>query len=76
MATDCLIIGYNHGCLEDEIRSFRGMGVDHPYRDLSLNIMEYEGLPYRAMDIFDRFHYEGRAPTNGDRKWHNGTFSG
>lgn len=72
MVTDCLIIGYNDGCLEDEIRSLRAMGVDHPnYRDLSLNIIEYEGRPYRAMDIFNRFYYEGRAPTKGDRRWHN-----
>ena len=30
MVTDCLIIGYNDGCLEDEIRSLRGTGMDHP----------------------------------------------
>ena len=72
MVTDCLIIGYNDGCLEDEIRSLRAMGVDHPnYRDLSLNIIEYEGQPYRAMDIFNRFYYEGRAQTKDDRRWHN-----
>ncbi|HXQ69073.1 MAG TPA: PhpK family radical SAM P-methyltransferase [Pyrinomonadaceae bacterium] len=72
MATDCLIVGYNDGCLEDEIRSLRAMGVDHPnYRDLSLNLIEYEGRPYRAMDIFNRFYYEGRAPTNSDKTWHN-----
>ena len=72
MVTDCLIIGYNDGCLEDEIRSLRAMGVDHPnYRDLSLNIIEYEGRPYRAMDIFNRFYYEGRTPTGNDRRWHN-----
>jgi len=72
MAIDCLIIGYNDGSLEDEIRSLRAMGVDHPnYRDLSLNIIEYEGRPYRAMDIFNRFYYEGRASTGNDKRWHN-----
>lgn len=40
MATDCLPIGLQDGCLEDEIRSLRGMGVDHPNREDSLNIID------------------------------------
>ena len=72
MPTDCLIIGYNDGSLEDEISSLRSMGEDHPnYRDLSLNVIEYEGKTYRAMDIFDRFYYEGREVAGDRRKWHN-----
>ncbi|HKC65460.1 MAG TPA: hypothetical protein VKB86_17595, partial [Pyrinomonadaceae bacterium] len=72
MPNDCLIIGYNDGCLEDEIHSLRSMGADHPnYRDLRLNVIEYEGKPYRAMDIFDHFYHEGRPAASGNEKWHN-----
>src|SRR5262245_2077933 len=47
----------------------RSMGLDHPdYRDLRLNFIEYQGKPYRAMDILDHFHHEGRAKS---RKFHN-----
>jgi anaerobic magnesium-protoporphyrin IX monomethyl ester cyclase len=70
--TDCLIIGYNDGCLENEIRSLRAMGAGHPnYRDLRLNVIEYEGRHYRAMDIFDRFYHEGRPAAGRNGKWHN-----
>jgi anaerobic magnesium-protoporphyrin IX monomethyl ester cyclase len=72
MSTDCLIIGYNDGQLEDEVRMQRSMGVNHPdFRDLSLNIIEYEGKPHRAMDIFDHFYHEGRDAIGPLRKWHN-----
>jgi hypothetical protein len=47
MVTDCLIIGYNDGCLEDEIRSLRAMGVDHPnYRDYETSRMILLSGPY------------------------------
>jgi radical SAM PhpK family P-methyltransferase len=69
--TDCLIIGYNDGQFDHEVEMMRSMGLDHPdYRDLSLNFIEYQGKPYRAMDILDHFHYEGRPP-GGLRKFHN-----
>jgi anaerobic magnesium-protoporphyrin IX monomethyl ester cyclase len=70
--TDCLIIGYNDGRFDHEVGMMRSMGADHPdYRDLSLNFIEYEGRPYRAMDILDRFHYEGRPDPGKQRKFHN-----
>lgn len=76
MAIDTLIIGYNDGCLEDEVKTLRAMGASHPnYRDLSLNMFEYQGRPYRAMDIFNRFYYEGRDPGKGaygpNRTWNH-----
>lgn len=72
MVTDCLIIGYNDGQFEREVQMMRSMGTDHPdYRDLSLNFIEYQGRPYRAMDILDHFHSEGRPATLRPRKFHN-----
>ncbi|HEV2964527.1 MAG TPA: PhpK family radical SAM P-methyltransferase [Candidatus Angelobacter sp.] len=76
MAIDTLIIGYNDGCLEDEVKTLRAMGPSHPnYRDLSLNMFEYQGRSYRAMDIFNRFYHEGRAPGKGaygpNRTWNH-----
>ncbi|HWM92613.1 MAG TPA: PhpK family radical SAM P-methyltransferase [Thermoanaerobaculia bacterium] len=72
MVTDCLIIGYNDGQFEREVQMMRSMGTDHPdYRDLNLNFIEYQGKPYRAMDILDHFHYEGRPDAERWRKFHN-----
>jgi anaerobic magnesium-protoporphyrin IX monomethyl ester cyclase len=72
MVTDCLIIGYNDGEFAHEVEMMRSMGADHPdYRDLSLNFIQYQGRPYRAMDILDHFHYEGRTPADRRRKFHN-----
>jgi radical SAM PhpK family P-methyltransferase len=72
MVTDCLIIGYNDGEFEHEVQMMRSMGADHPdYRDLNLNFIEYQGRPYRAMDILDHFHYEGRQDPGPRRKFHN-----
>jgi radical SAM PhpK family P-methyltransferase len=69
---DCLIIGYNDGRFEREVQMMRSMGLDHPdYRDLRLNFIEHEGRPYRAMDILDHFHYEGRPDPGPRRKFHN-----
>lgn len=72
MVTDCLIIGYNDGQFEREVQMMHSMGTDHPdYRDLNLNFIEYQGRPYRAMDILDHFYYEGRSDTKRRRKFHN-----
>ena len=71
MVTDCLIVGYNDGDFERDVQMLRSMGTDHPdYRDLNLNFIEYQGRPYRAMDILDHFYYEGR-PDHKRRKFHN-----
>lgn len=76
MPIDCLIVGYNDGQLESEVNTLRAMGISHPnYRDLNLNMIQYEGKPYRAMDIFNRFYNEGRPPAlqtaGADRVWHH-----
>lgn len=71
MSVDCLIIGYNDENFQEQVTMLRAMGTSHPnFRDLNLNFIEYEGRAYRAMDIFDRFHHEGR-PAAGQRRFHN-----
>jgi radical SAM PhpK family P-methyltransferase len=75
MPIDCLIIGYNDSDLPHEVSTLQAMGKEHPnYRDLNLNIIQHQGIPYRAMDIFDHFHSEGRPRTKKatgvDRVWH------
>ena len=75
MSIDCLIIGYNDGDLAHEVETLRAMGADHPnHRDLNLNVIQFQGKPYRAMDIFDHFHNEGRprmrSAIGPGRVWH------
>lgn len=68
--TDCLIIGHNDGSFDDLVETLRSMGVDHPdFRDLNINYIEYENKPYRALDILDRFYYEGSSENY--RRFHN-----
>lgn len=63
---DCLIVGYNDGNIEEDVTTLRAMGTSHPnYRDMNLNMIEYQGKLYRAMDIFNRFYHEGREPGKG-----------
>src|SRR6266702_4753859 len=65
--TDCLIVGYNDGCFERDVELQRSMGAAHPdYRDVRLNFIRYQGKPYRAMDVLDKFFYEGRNRGHGD----------
>ncbi len=72
MLTDCLIIGYNDSEFAQEVDMMRAMGAGHPdYRDLSLNYIQYQGRPWRAMDILDHFHFEGRPGLDIRRKFHN-----
>ncbi len=72
MAIDCLIIGYNDGRFDKEVEMLRSMGNSHPnFRDINLNHITYQGKPYRAMDILDHFHYEGRNGGTSRRSFHN-----
>ncbi len=68
---DCLLIGYNDGDFNSLVQTLRLMGPDHPdFRDLNINFIEYNGKPYRAMDILDHFYYEDRN-RDGCRPFHN-----
>lgn len=67
---DCLIIGYNDQDFSEFVRILKSMGTHHPdFRDLNLNYVEYENKPYRALDIFTRFYYEGKKEKG--RPFHN-----
>lgn len=60
--TDCLIIGFNDSNFEEYVQLVRSMGVESgAYRDLNLAFIEYEGKPYRSMDILNRFHFENNG---------------
>src|SRR5262245_12325397 len=67
--TDCLIIGFNDSNFHDYVRMVRSMGADDgAYRDLRLAFIEFEGRPYRALEMLGRFH-------NGPyRQFHNTDF--
>lgn len=58
---DCLIIGYNDFVFEEYVKILKAMGTEHAdYRDLDLNFIEYNGKPYRALDILTYFYYQDK----------------
>jgi radical SAM PhpK family P-methyltransferase len=60
--TDCLIVGFNDMNFETVVNMVRSMGTNSgAYKDLNLAFIEHEGTPYRAMDILNHFHQEGRS---------------
>ncbi|HEX8162956.1 MAG TPA: PhpK family radical SAM P-methyltransferase [Pyrinomonadaceae bacterium] len=72
--TDCLIIGFNDGNLEDYVHLLKAMGTGSgAYQDLDLALVEYEGRPHRSMDILNRFYFESRGAA-GRRPFHNADF--
>ena len=70
--TDCLIIGFNDSNFEDYVRMLKAMGTNSgAFKDIDLAFIEYQGKPYRSMDILNLFH-----ETNGSRSkpFHNADF--
>lgn len=73
--TDCLIIGFNDGNLQEYVNAVRSMGHNSgAYKDLQLAIIYYQGKPYRATDILNHFHWnerglEGKPFHNADFLW-------
>jgi radical SAM PhpK family P-methyltransferase len=58
---DCLIIGFNDFNFQEHEQMVRSMGTESgAYRDLNLAFIEYEGKPYRSMDILNRFYFEDK----------------
>jgi radical SAM PhpK family P-methyltransferase len=80
--TDCLIIGFNDSNFGEYVDMVRGMGTDSGgFRDLRLAYLNYEGKPYRSLDLLTRFYYEGRPGphrtfTNTDFLWPVVTYLG
>jgi anaerobic magnesium-protoporphyrin IX monomethyl ester cyclase len=78
---DALIVGYNDPDFPSYVASMRGMGEGSgAFKDLDLAMLQYEGRPYRALDLVTRFHNEsrGRAQTfhNCDFLWPTITYLG
>lgn len=70
---DCLIIGFNDSDFGDYVQMVKSMGTDSgAYRDLNMAFIEYEGKPYRSMDILNRFYAEGK--TIPPKRFHNADF--
>jgi radical SAM PhpK family P-methyltransferase len=75
MKYDCLIIGYNDMNFSDYVKMLRSMGTGHSdYRDLNLNFIEYNGKPYRALDILTHFYFQDKKDVhkpfhNADLMW-------
>ena len=70
---DCLIIGFNDSDFGDYVQMVKSMGQDSgAYRDLNLAFIEYEGKPYRSMDILNRFYAEDKL--NPPKPFHNADF--
>ena len=70
---DCLIIGFNDTEFEDYVNMVRRMGTDSgAYRDLNLHFIEYNGKPYRSMDILNHFCCQGEKGEY--RPFHNADF--
>jgi anaerobic magnesium-protoporphyrin IX monomethyl ester cyclase len=60
--TDCLILGYYESSFVDYVQRARAKG-EHwggGYRGLNLTFVDFEGQPYRSMDLLNRFYFEGR----------------
>ncbi|UCH96108.1 MAG: radical SAM protein, partial [Candidatus Aminicenantes bacterium] len=67
---DCLIIGHNDMNFPDYVQMLKSMGTDHAnYRDLNLNFIEYQGKPFRALDILTHFYFQDKNGIN--RPFHN-----
>lgn len=53
---DCLILGHHDADFAEYVRMVRAMDQrSGAYRDLDLAFVEYEGKPYRALDLLSRF---------------------
>jgi len=80
--TDCLIIGFNDGNLDQYVSAVRSMGeATGAYKDLQLAIIYHEGKTYRATDILNHFYWQkkgfvGRPFHNADFLWPAITYLG
>lgn len=73
MKTDCLIIGFNDYPFEDYVTMVRSMGENSgAFQDLNLAFVEYEGRPYHAMGLLNRFYFENKS--GPQRRLHNADF--
>ena len=58
---DCLIIGFNDSDFSEQVQMVRSMGTESgAYRDLNLAFIEFDGKPYRSMDILNHFYFQDK----------------
>lgn len=56
---DCLVIGFNDSDFPSYVDMVKSMGTDSgAYKDLNLAYVDYQGKPYRSMDLLNLFHAE------------------
>ena len=56
---DALLIGYNDVEFSEYVESVSSMGEKSgAFKDLDLAFLQYEGKPYRALDLLTQFFYE------------------
>jgi anaerobic magnesium-protoporphyrin IX monomethyl ester cyclase len=73
MKMDCLLIGFNDWDFQAYVDMVKSMGSGSgAYKDLSLAFMQYEGKPWRSMDILNRFYFEGTGRAH--KPFHNADF--
>jgi len=70
---DCLILGFYDTDFPGYVEMVRSMGEDSgAYRDLNLAFIDFQGKPYRSMDILNHFYFEEKgAPA---RQFNNADF--
>ncbi|MEO1335396.1 MAG: radical SAM protein, partial [Myxococcota bacterium] len=69
--TDCLVVGFCEQDFPSYVKSVRAMGEDSgAFRDLDLAFINWQGTPYRSMDILNQFHREDGRPA----QFHNTDF--
>jgi anaerobic magnesium-protoporphyrin IX monomethyl ester cyclase len=57
ISTDCLLLGFYDLPFPEYVEMVRSLGEESgSYRDLALAFMDYEGQPYRALDILNHFY--------------------
>jgi radical SAM PhpK family P-methyltransferase len=70
---DCLIIGFNDSPFEDYVGLVKSMGTDSgAYKDLRLAYIDFQGKPYRSMDILNHYYSQSNGGTN--KHLHNADF--
>ncbi|MEL7372024.1 MAG: PhpK family radical SAM P-methyltransferase [Myxococcota bacterium] len=69
--TDCLVVGFCEQDFPSYVKSVRAMGEDSgAFRDLDLAFINWQGTPYRSMDILNQFHRQDGRPA----QFHNTDF--
>ena len=70
--TDCLLIGFNDSSFENYVNMVKAMGEGSgAYRDLDLALVNFQGRPYRSMDVLNHYYFQH----NGNEKpFHNADF--